>query len=108
MNKWALYFKEREGFETLETESAILSYKIQGQECYVRDIYVLPEARLSGAGTEIANLISELAKENGCTYLTGSVVPSTKGATGSMMAMLKYGFSILKSQDDFIILSKEL
>lgn len=108
MNKWSMYFKEREGFDSLETNEAILSYKINGEECYIRDIYVLPEARRGGHGWKIADIVSEMAKDIGCKYLTGSIVPSTAGASESMMALLRYGFRISKSTEDFIILIKEL
>jgi GNAT superfamily N-acetyltransferase len=103
-----MYFKEREGFETLEDENAILSYRISGEECYIRDIFVLPEHRLSGAGSRLADMMTNIAKAAGCNHLTGSVVPSTKGSSASLMALLKYGFKVHESANDFIVLIKEI
>ena len=103
-----MYFKEREGFETIESEAAILSYKITGENCYIRDVYVLPEYRKSGEGSILTDQLAAMAKEAGCTHLTGTVVPSTNGSTLSMMAMIKYGFKLAKSHEDFIVLTKEI
>lgn len=105
---WTMYFKEREGFETLKTENAILSYRIVGDDCYIKDVFVHPDFRHTGEATSIANSVAELAKENGCKTLSGSVVPSLNGSSGSMMGLLKYGFKLHSSHEDFIILKKEL
>jgi ribosomal protein S18 acetylase RimI-like enzyme len=108
MNKWSMYFKEREGFETIENEIGLAAYRINGEECYIKEIYVLPEFRKSHAGSGLADSIVKIAKDKGCRMLTGSVVPSTVGASVSMMAMLKYGFKIHSAQNDFIVMSKEI
>lgn len=108
MNKWSMYFKEREGYDTIETEAGCVAYKISGEECYIKEIYVLPEFRQTKEGSKLADYVVSTAKEFGCNLLTGSVVPSLPGATGSMTAMLKYGFKIHSSQNDFIVMSKEI
>lgn len=105
---WAEYFKEREGFETISTEVAIANYKITGDTCYIKDIFVHKDFRKSGEGSVVADKIAVIAKENGCKYLTGSIVPSLPGSTGTMFAMIKYGFKLKESHNDFIILFKEL
>lgn len=105
---WAAYFKEREGFETISTDVAVANYKITGDTCYLKDIFVHPEFRKSGEGSVVTDKIAVIAKDNGCRYLTGSIVPSLPGSTGTMYAMIKYGFKLKESHNDFIILFKEL
>lgn len=105
---WAEYFKEREGYETLETDKACLSYKISGEECYIKDIFVLKEHRRSMVGTEIADKCSEIARSLGCKFLSGTVVPSANGATSSTMALIAYGFEIKSAHNDLIIFTKDL
>lgn len=108
MDLWAEYFKEREGFETFKTDKGLASFKVTGDDCYIRDVFVLPAFRHSGEASYIADEIAKIAKERGCKFLTGSVVPSLKGSSGSMLGLLKYGFKLKSSHEDFIILSKEI
>ncbi len=105
---WAQYFKEREGFETIENNKGCLTYRISGDECYIKDIFVLKEHRRSNVATELADECSKIARDSGCKFLSGSIVPSTNGATASMMGLVAYGFEIRAAKDDLIILVKEL
>ena len=105
---WADYFREREGFETLETEKGLATYRITGEECYIKDIFVPEIHRRSGEAFKIGDLLTEIAKVNGCKFISGSVVPSLKGSSESMMALLKYGFKLHEARPDFIVLVKEI
>jgi hypothetical protein len=105
---WAEYFLEREGFHTIDTGKGVASYKISGEECYIRDIYVQKAHRRSGEAFLIGDKIAEIAKLNNCTKLTGSVVPSLPGSSESLMGLLKYGFKLHHSTQDFIVLVKEI
>lgn len=105
---YAQYIKEREDFEMVEDEFGFASYKIFGAECYIRDIYVVPEKRKTAIGTSYMEKITELARESGCTHLTGTVFPAANGASESMAAILRGGFKIQASTSDKIILMKEI
>jgi ribosomal protein S18 acetylase RimI-like enzyme len=107
-NLWSMYFKEREGYECIDTGKAVASYKIDGENCYVRDIFVHPDFRYSGEASLVTDAITAIAREKGCKTLTGSCVPSTNGSSLSMYAMLKYGFKLKSSHENFIILVKEI
>lgn len=102
------YILEREGKGILENEHGFLTYKIHGEECYIEDIFIKKESRRSGAATEMAKEIESMARAEGCKFLTGTCVPSTRGATESMRAMLGYGFRIHSAMEDRIILIKEI
>ena len=102
------YIKEREGFETLETELGFATYKFGKEECYIRDSYVEPEYRKSDVASKLADTISDIAKRRGYKYISGSVVPSVKGSSTSMKVLLAYGFHLLRSEDNMIWFLKEL
>ncbi len=102
------YTKERTGRETVEWDEAFAIYEISGFECYIVDIYVRPGARKSGVASELAHLISKIARERGCKVLTGSVCPQTRGATDSLKVLLAYGFQLAKSEPNIIWFVKEL
>lgn len=106
MSLYGDYIREREGFEIVESEHGFATYLISGEECYIRDIYVTPEGRKSGLASQMADEISVIAKEKGCTYLLGTVSPVAKGATTSMKVLLAYGFEVFKSDSNMIYLVK--
>lgn len=108
MSHYADYVKERENFQTLETRQGFATYIIEGSCCYIRDIYVVPEARKSRVGSLLADCIAEIAKKEGCTMLVGSVCPATNNATNSLKALLAYGFQLasVDYQKNLIMFSK--
>jgi GNAT superfamily N-acetyltransferase len=108
LSNYGLYVKEREGLDILENEQGFFTYRITGEECYIKDIFITKEARRTGLATSMAEEISKIAKEKGCKYLSGTCVPSTVGSTASLKAMFSYGFKIHSSQNDLIVLIKEL
>lgn len=108
MSMYADYAKERLSRETLETDYGFATYEFKDDLCYISDIYVVPEARRSKVGSDIASKIEAIAKEKGAKKLLGSIVPAAKGSTGSMKAMLAYGFQIQSCHENFIWLEKEI
>jgi len=110
MSLMAKYFEEREGFFIMETEEAFASYKITEEQCYIKDIYVLPEHRKDGIASNLADKIVEKAKRHGCTMLVGSVSPEANGATNSMKVLLCYGLKLshINKDEGLIIMAKEI
>lgn len=108
MSLYADYIKEREGFETLETELGFATYKFGKEECYVRDVYIQPQYRQANIASKLVDTISDIAKKHGYKYISTSVVPSMKGSTDSTKAILKYGFQLLRSEDNMLWFLKEL
>lgn len=108
MQQLANYFKEREGVESLITERGFATYLINGDECYIRDLYVHRDFRHQGVASGIADKISKIAKDSGCKYLTGSVMPSANGSTESAEVLIAYGFRLHSSMNNGILFRKDL
>lgn len=111
MSLYGEYIKERLGREIIETEHGFASYVICGEnqnECYIIDIYTSPEFRKQGAASTLADLITEKAKELGCTILSGSVDPTTNNATDSLKVLLAYGFELVAIGNGLIWFKKEI
>lgn len=83
-------------------------YHLHPDECYLEEIYVVPERRRDKIATKIADEVVKIAKENGISLLTGSVVPSANGASVSRKALESYGFKLYETQDDFEKYYKEI
>lgn len=108
MSLYAQYIKEREQREILEDEQGFATYVIEGNECYIQDIFTVQEARKKGHAAKLADQISEIAKKRGAKYLTGSVDPSLDNATDSMKVLLAYGMRVHSMQPPLVFFIKEL
>lgn len=105
---YANYIKEREGLGIVEDSRGFATYKISGEECYIKDIFVKACFRTQSVASEFADKITEIAKSSGCKYLTGTVVPQAEGSTISLKVLLGYGFKLLSSKENLIIFIKEI
>lgn len=108
MSLWADYVFERDGTECVEDAHGFMTFKIQGEECYIEDAFIVPSQREKGFGSELLSAIEKRAKEAGCKYLTSRIRPSETFATVSMRAQLARGFKIFASFENRIVMIKEL
>ncbi len=109
MSLYAKYISEREDKEIIETDKGFATFLIYpNKECYLQDIYVLPEYRKSGYATDLADSVVLLAKEKGCNKLSGSVCSDDKNATRNMKVFLAYGMQINKVIGNMIFLIKDI
>jgi predicted GNAT family acetyltransferase len=102
------YLLERENKHVLETSEGFAVYKFIGQECYIVDIYVKPYLRKEGVASKLADRVAEIARGNGCKWLSGSVSPPAKNSHDSLLVLLAYGMKLLRSDKDILFLGKEL
>lgn len=107
MQLYAEYIREREGSElyTDPSNRGFLTYREVGNECYIVDIYVVPEARKQGVAAEMADKVAEITC---CRWLTGSVCPQAQGATESLKVLVAYGMKLVKSDTNLIWFAKEM
>lgn len=108
MSLYADYLRERSFTEILEKDYGFATYELAGDECYIKDLYVIPSKRKEGLASEMANEISQIAKEKGCKYLTGSVCPSAKGSDASLQILSAYGMKLHSSRENLIIFKKDI
>lgn len=92
MSLYGDYVKEREGFDIVENEFGFATYKISGDECYLRDIYVRPKSRRDKVCFKLADEVSAIAKAQGCHWLVGSVAINATGVENSTAVLKAYGF----------------
>ncbi len=96
MKNFFEYLKEREGFDAIVKPDGFAIFKFTTpEECYIKDIFVRPSKRKTKLASEMADEISKLAKERGCSHLTGTVSYNIENADRSIRVLLGYGFSFL-------------
>lgn len=105
---YSKYILEREGKEIIETDYGFITYIIKNIECYIVDIYIKPELRRQNKATELANMVTEIAKDRNCAYLIGTVSPKANGSTESLKTLLSYGFELFSSSNDIIVFKKKI
>lgn len=98
------YIKEREDSCTLANQHGFVIYEIDGDECYISDLYVRPESRRSGKAFELMKQVLDRATESKCKYILGAVNITSLTAPKTMMAMLRMGAKMLKCDDNLIYL----
>lgn len=108
MSLWADYQKERLGYDSIETESGFVTFKITGAVCEIFDIYVRPEDRRGRKAWALVDEVVETARQQRATLLVGYIWPNLPGAEGSMSAHLAYGFRLGSSENGKIIMTKDI
>lgn len=103
------YLAEREDKDIIETDKGFATFKVfDNGECYLQDIYVVPSERKTGLATEMADMVSKIAKARGCNLLVGSVCTDDKYATRNLQVLIAYGMEIYKNVGTVIFLKKKL
>lgn len=106
---YGMYIAEREGKEIIESEKGFATYKIfNNGECYLQDLYVVPEFRKAHIATEMTDQVVAIARERGCNRLVGSVCFDAANPTANMNVFLKYGMQLASIHGNMIFLSKDI
>lgn len=108
MHQLAAYLKEREGFDSIINDEGYATYRINGDECYIRDIWVHPDHRNKRVASEMADDIARIAMRFGCKFLTGSVDTTKGNPTVSTEVLLAYGFKVFSAVQGGIFFRKHL
>lgn len=101
------YIEEREGMEIIEVQVGFATYQFQGEDVYLRDLYVVPEARKSGKATYLADLVAGIAKDRGLKGMIGSVSTKDPMATQNIQVLLSYGMQFKTASPDLLVFYKE-
>jgi GNAT superfamily N-acetyltransferase len=106
---YGMYIKERQSFETEEDAYGFITYKINGDEVFVNDIFVMPLFRNQHVGTSLGDRVTEIAKIKGCKRMVAHIYPSTHGSNEALIGfMTKYKMRITGCHENLIVLKKEL
>ena len=105
---YAQYVEEREELAIIERKEGFATYKIDGDYCYIADIFVTVEFRRVGVAFEMCEEIAKIAKDSGCKYLLGSVDPRARGATEAIRAIMAMGMRLNEIRGNLIMLIKEI
>lgn len=102
------YVKETAGFELVKQEYGFAAYSITENICTIEDLYVVPDFRSQDKAAQLADIVVEIAKKQGCNTLMATTPIQSNTATESMKAILKYGFKFIGADNRFLFFGKEI
>ena len=94
MSSYGDYMSEVYGKNIVENEYSLVIWTVKDDIFYLEDIYIKPKFRDQGYGKALMKEIIDIAKNNGCTKLLGSITMLCRYKDENMAKFLKYGFRI--------------
>ena len=108
MSLWADYIAEREGSLVIEEEWGFIEFSLSPPVCLIKSLYITPDQRRGKKGSELADRVTQLALDAGCETLWAQVCVAAFNATDSLKAILGYGFTVQRTENGIIILTKDI
>ena len=105
------YFKEEYGRDCLKNEAGFMLYSMNGRECHVADFYIKPTMRRSLEAKKLFSTVANLARENGCEFITG-ILTTGQGREHKVSRLLRcylaMGFKIYNATNGQIVVGLAL
>ena len=108
MSLYADYLAELGFRHIIENDDGFIVYSINGIECFIEELYVVPDKRLSHAGTSLEQQAMAMGKASGCKFMSCTVTIPCKQSTESLKAILKSGYRLCRADATKIYLIKEI
>lgn len=107
---WAQYHQETEGHEVVEGKCGFVRYSFNDELklCLVHDLFVQKEFRRDRIAWDLADTVTQIARNRGCTHLWSRCGVGTGGVNEALQANLAYGFKVQAAEGGFIIMLKDI
>lgn len=105
---YAKYISQRAGHEILENEHGFVIYKINGEECFIVDMFVDNEMRKKYYGSDFINELVEIGKSKNCKFITANIHLWDANYQVTLISSFKNGFNIVKASNDVLLISRNL
>ena len=108
MSLWSECIRERQGHEVIEEPWGFIEYHMAPPYCVIDDLYVIPEERLKGLGRDLADRVTQIARDAGATHLWSNIYGNSLNKNETLKANLAYGFLWQGIDGGRIILTKDI
>lgn len=100
------YLKERQKALILDKPEGFVIYKVNGEECFIIEMFLKKEHRKSDA---LFELFSDLLVLNSsCKIISGNIHLSDAGCNRTLNAAFKLGFKVAQANNNCLLIVKEL
>lgn len=97
------------GFLTFEIPKAgFVTFKHGGGEMFIKALFVSPEKRRFGNGTELLDYVTEYAKSQNCVVLGLRIPTDQKRCQPGLLFAVANGFVVVRTDESGIYLAKSL
>lgn len=108
-NPYKDYIVSKCGYEDpVELNGGFILYAINGHECHIGEIYVPKERRQSHIATKMADQVTEIAKQKGCTHLTARTNLVGVDDEAAILSILHYGFKVVRADQNTLYYVKAI
>lgn len=108
MGLYADYIRESRKMDCIETNEGFVSYLIDGDQCYIEDLYISPSHRRKKLAFHFVDQIKKIAKSHGCTTLMTTVNLTSVDPSTSLKVILSYGAKVYSSNNNIILAKMEI
>lgn len=105
---YANYISERQNGSVIENDDAFITYKINGDECFILDMYVKKEKRTAGIGKKIVGELEAIALSENCKFISANIHLFDRNANSTLLASLMTGFDVVRADVGIITIIKNL
>jgi len=106
---YAQYLKEKEGFDTFETEYGFISYQIRGEVAVGRDFFVISENRGDGSARKLWESLREQLIDEGISKFYVAVPTFRDDATRmALMYLVAGNAKIVDARDGGLVMEIDL
>lgn len=101
------YMDEIMDMDFYATDRGFVNYKVNGEEFYIEAMCMAKDASKKETGDFFRHII-EIAKKNGCTYLSGNIDSTRAKATQRLLAHIRRGYKVVGVSTKYITVVKEI
>lgn len=102
------YQEESYGRDIIETPSGFVTFEIREQVCCIIDVFIIEEARRTGAFYKICKLVLDLALAQDCKKIVSWIPLESRTANTSLKAQLSLGMKVVAAERNVIRLEKDI
>ena len=100
LSLYSQYISECFGRHVIEDEKGFVAYDIKDDTCCIIDIFIIKEARRTGAFYKLCKQVHDIAKNHGCKKIVGFIHLENKTSHLSLKAQLSLGMKIVEANRD--------
>lgn len=90
-------------------DQGFIVYWLNEKELFIQDMYVQQQARSDKGAVRYIMDVVEIAKKNGCTYMTCNLDLKSKRSRENLLTFLKFGLTPIKAENEYrLLLMKEI
>jgi predicted GNAT family acetyltransferase len=102
------YIREREGSDVIECPDGFLIYCENEKSLFIKDTFVKPEARKSGAARYLVTALEDVAKEKQKEWIFAHVQMNDPGRHDTLIAAFRIGFELVDANGAFLVIAKRV